>query len=407
MKASPDVQRLLDRGVVMPEPSTVYVDPLIDPGLVAPGVVIHPGCRIRGPQTSIGPGCVIGAEAPATVDNCQLGEFVRLSGGFFSGATCLEGVVAGSAAHVRPGSLLEEGASIAHAVGLKQTLLMPFVTLGSLINFCDVLMAGGTGARNHGEVGSSYLHFNFTPQQDKATPSLIGDVPRGVMLDQPPVFLGGQGGMVGPRRIEFGTVVAAGAVLREDVPEPSRMVYPAAQPAGRSEPREPGVYKDIRRKVAANLAYIGNLRALQVWYRQVRVLSMSRTSHGEACCQGAICRIDEMLIERMARLAEFRDKLPASMQRLQSAGASTAALVAFQRNFHERWPWIHEQLSAPPPEGLGEAFRDRFLRAYEAVADSAHVQAIQSLPPDVRAAGTGWLQAVVDSYAGAWKPTAS
>jgi bifunctional UDP-N-acetylglucosamine pyrophosphorylase/glucosamine-1-phosphate N-acetyltransferase len=98
---------------------------------------------------------------------------------------------------VRAGTIFEEQASIAHTVGLKQTILFPFVTLGSLINFCDCFMAGGTSRENHSEVGSSYIHFNYTPNQDKATASLIGDVPHGVMLNQNPIFLGGQGGWWG------------------------------------------------------------------------------------------------------------------------------------------------------------------------------------------------------------------
>ena len=83
----------------------------------------------------------------------------------------------GSGAHVRAGTLLEEEFDGAHAVGLKQTLFLPFVTAGSLINFCDALMAGGTSRKNHSEIGSSYIHFNYTPHRDKATPSLVGDVP--------------------------------------------------------------------------------------------------------------------------------------------------------------------------------------------------------------------------------------
>ena len=80
-------------------------------------------------------------------------------------------------------------------------------------------MSGGTDGKNHSEVGSSYIHFNYTPNQDKATPSLIGDVPAGVMLNQPPIFLGGQGGLVGPVRIGHGTVIAAGTIYRKDCPE--------------------------------------------------------------------------------------------------------------------------------------------------------------------------------------------
>ena len=49
-------------------------------------------------------------------------------------------------------------------------------------------MSGGTSRRDHSEVGSSYIHFNFTPDGDKTTPSLFGDVVHGVLLDQPAVF---------------------------------------------------------------------------------------------------------------------------------------------------------------------------------------------------------------------------
>ena len=126
----------------------------------------------------------------------------------------------GLGAHLRAGCILEEQASGAHCVGLKQTILFPFVTLGSLINFCDILMTGGTSRKNHSEVGSSYIHFNFTPwgkSGDKATPSLVGDVVEGVFLDRKRIFLGGSGGMVGPCRVGYGSIAAAGQVLRRDV----------------------------------------------------------------------------------------------------------------------------------------------------------------------------------------------
>ena len=99
--------------------------------------------------------------------------------------------------------------------------------LGSLVNFCDCLMAGGASPSDHSEVGSSYIHFNFTPAGDKSTPSSFGDVPQGVMLDQPAIFLGGQGGAVGPIRVAYGTVIAAGSVLREDVLEEGQLIVPA------------------------------------------------------------------------------------------------------------------------------------------------------------------------------------
>jgi len=131
---------------------------------ISADAIIHPGCRIE--NSSVGPGCEIGAEAPVTLKNCQLARNVKLKGGYFENAVFLDGANMGSGAHVRAGTILEEQAGGAHTVGLKQTVLLPFVTLGSLINFCDILMAGGTSRKDHSEVGSSYIHFNFTPNQE-------------------------------------------------------------------------------------------------------------------------------------------------------------------------------------------------------------------------------------------------
>ena len=170
-----------------------------------------------------------------------------------------------SGAQVREGCLLEEEANGSHTVGLKQTILFPFVTLGSLINFCDCFLAGGTSRKDHSEVGSSYIHFNYTPNQDKATPSLLGDVPRGVMLREPPIFLGGQGGLVGPARIGFGTVIAAGTIWRGDCPEGGKLLRGEGRPVS-AEAFHPGLYGDIRRKVTNNIVYLANLLALRQWY---------------------------------------------------------------------------------------------------------------------------------------------
>jgi bifunctional UDP-N-acetylglucosamine pyrophosphorylase / glucosamine-1-phosphate N-acetyltransferase len=136
----------------------------------------------------IASGARIGHEGPVTIENCQIGPKVELKGGYFKEAVFLEGANMGLAAHVREGCILEEEAGGAHCVGLKQTILFPFVTLGSLINFCDCLMAGGTSRKDHSEVGSSYIHFNFSPSGDKTTPSLIGDVPAASCSTSLPFF---------------------------------------------------------------------------------------------------------------------------------------------------------------------------------------------------------------------------
>jgi UDP-N-acetylglucosamine/UDP-N-acetylgalactosamine diphosphorylase len=226
------VVRLLDKGVAIPNPLSLDIADDVDVDRISgDGVTVHPGCRIHGSRTAISAGCTLGAVGPVVLEVWGLGPGVDLKGGYFKRSVFIEKANMGLGAQVREGCLLEEEANGAHCVGLKQTILFPFVTLGSLINFCDCLMAGGTSRKDHSEVGSSYIHFNYTPDGDKTTASLFGDVPRGVMLDQPPIFLGGQGGAVGPVRVNYGTVVAAGSTLRFDVAERNQLVF-ASPPDG-------------------------------------------------------------------------------------------------------------------------------------------------------------------------------
>lgn len=402
MPMSKAVEELIRRGVRIPCPASVAVDEGVVGDRIAPGVVLFPGTRLRGAATSIGPGCRIGEEAPATVDNCCLGRDVELKGGFFSGAVFLDKAGMGSAAHIRPGTLLEEEASGGHAVGFKQTILLSFTTAGSLINFCDALMAGGTSRRDHSEIGSSYIHFNFTPHQDKATASLIGDVPRGVMLDRPPIFLGGQGGLVGPVRLEYGTVIPAGTICRRDVLEPHQLVSPPALRGGRPRPFRAGAYRSIRRIVVNNLIYIGNLHALKLWYRDVRAGTMGGDPFAAACREAALALIDGALDERIKRLGELAGRMDRSLELARSdpALALPPEQEAHQKAFRESWPGMAERLAAGPDETAGAADRERFLAAWEkADRTKGHTKAVAGLAAEIKRAGTGWLQAVVDAAA--------
>jgi bifunctional UDP-N-acetylglucosamine pyrophosphorylase / glucosamine-1-phosphate N-acetyltransferase len=402
----PTVRALLERGVIVHAPHTVHVDPSVSPDRIAKGAEIHPGCRLTGATTSIGPDSIIGSEAPVTLEDTQLGTCVELKGGYFSKATFLDGASMGSCAHVRPGTLLEESASGAHSVGFKQTVLLSFVVTGSLVNFCDCLMSGGTNRKRHSEVGSSYVHFNFTPHQDKATASLIGDVPRGVMLDQAPIFLGGQGGIVGPARVEYGTLIPAGVVLREDALEPNQIVYPRALPDGETKPYSMGAYRDIRRIVVNNLIYLGNIRALRCWYAFVRRGQMAHTPHGEACYEGALSQLKTIEAERLARLREFANKLPHSIELLKEhPGAERWQRE--QRSFLDQWPAIEAKLHDDVCESAGARDRDTLLHAIShASHGSTFIELIQALTPAAKQAGTRWLQAVVDSTAATWQPAA-
>jgi UDP-N-acetylglucosamine/UDP-N-acetylgalactosamine diphosphorylase len=298
---------LAARGVEIVDPRQTYVDAEVRPGRIHAGAVLHPGTRLCGARSFLGPGAELGREGPVTAVDCVLGEQARIDGGYASGAVLLRGASAGSAAHLREGTLLEEEASTAHAVGLKHSILMSFATVGSLVNFCDVLLAGGTSRQDHSEVGSGYIHFNFTPwgrRGDKATPSLVGDVPRGALLRQRRIFLGGSGGMVGPRRVGFGAIAGAGQVLRKDVPE-DRLVIQAARPVDQAF--DAGLDPPDAR-AARNTRYIGELFALRAWYEQVRLRRSPETgpfAHVRTVMSEAVATLDRCIAERQERLAAF------------------------------------------------------------------------------------------------------
>lgn len=259
----------------MPIPESVFVADDVDPERISgERVIFYPGTRIMGRDTLIMAGTTLGFEGPVTLDNVFVGRETRLNGGFFQGCVFAGNNTFGAGAHVRGGTIMEEGANAAHTVGLKQTILFPFVTLGSLINFCDCLMAGGTSRKDHSEVGSSFIHFNYTPNQDKATPSMFGNVSEGVVLKSRPVFLGGQGGVVGPCRLPFGSVTAAGTIWRKDITEPDRLMFGGGMRETVLE-RKLGVYSNVKRIFRNNILYIAGLVSLMSWYLHIRPLFLN------------------------------------------------------------------------------------------------------------------------------------
>lgn len=392
MNVSEKIEQLLAKGVRMAAPSSIEVGDDVDVGRIADSVVIHAGCKLFGAKTSIGPDSVLGREAPATIENCQLGRNVQLKGGYFSGAVFLDGAAMGSCAHVRAGTILEEGAEMAHSVGLKQSIFFPFVVGGSLLNVCDLLMAGGLSRTVHSEIGSSFIHFNFTPHGDKATASLIGDVPRGVMLDQKPIFLGGQGGVVGPVRVEYGTVMGAGNILRKDVLSPSMLIAPECPPAGISE-YQSAAYHSVDRKLNNCLTYIGNIVALQVWYERVRRPFMTSNSFHQWCVEGALEQLAAIRKERIKRMDAVIQMLAA--EPADHLAGLPAPLQEQHQKWVTRWPAKKDVLAAAadvdcPESGL-------FLAAWNAAPESAYIDRIRGLSVEAKQNATIWLNRIVEA----------
>ncbi len=398
-----NISILLKKGVRMTNPFSVEISDEVNLENIAGSLIIYGAARICGENTLIAEDVKLGYEAPVTLINCRLGRAVELKGGYFAESVFLDKAVLGSNAQVRDGCLLEEGARGNHTVGLKQTILFPFVTLGSLINFCDCLMAGGTSRENHSEVGSSYIHFNYTPRQDKATASLIGDVPRGVMLKEKPIFLGGQGGMVGPRQIDYGSVIPAGVICRKDI-FAAGSLRASADYFLPGQELMPGFNDDLRRKYYLNVLYMANLLALKQWYLHVRQEFFRKQKFGAGLYAGAHIVLTDAFAERVKQMRSFvrarETALPAAAAVKKKSLPDN--LVRTQRELLLKWPQIEAYLCSAVEEKLGLKKREAFIKIIQKKSSRNHsyLEAIKSLPPAQAKIGSDWLNQVVAGITG-------
>jgi len=383
------IQELIRKGVLIPHPETVTIGEDVSVNRISGnGTEIHAGCKIFGRKTLILDHVKVGYESPVTIEDCQIGPEVQLKGGFFSQSVFLQKAVLGSGSHIRNGTILEEQASIAHTVGLKQTILFPFVTLGSLINFCDCFMAGGTSRKNHSEVGSSFIHFNYTPDQDKATPSMMGDVPHGVMLNNNPIFLGGQGGIVGPVRLAFGTITAAGTIYRKDELRNDRLLL-TGFPKDINIPFSRGRIRNIKRVVRNNLIYIANLIALKHWYGKIRMEFLSEI-FPLALLEGLQDKLDMNIHERVYRLKELIHIA------LQGNSDDTKCNELFQN-----WSGIdsvirNHQKHMAEDQVVPPVFLESIQKGIKEWGRDDYIQVIQKLNPDEAEIGSKWLRQIIN-----------
>jgi UDP-N-acetylglucosamine/UDP-N-acetylgalactosamine diphosphorylase len=260
-------------------------------------------------------------------------------------------------------------------------------------------MSGGTSRKDHSEVGSSYIHFNYTPNQDKATPSLIGDVPRGVMLNQKPVFLGGQGGLVGPCRLEFGTITAAGTICRKDQLQPGHLIFDNIKKSG-NIPFIFGIYPGIKKIVFNNIVYIANLMALEQWYNHVRSQFIS-DDFPEPLLNALKEKLSMAVDERIGRLKTLSQKMPASVKVYQKFAKENASpqILKQKNELYNKWTEMEGHFSSLKNIEVEENLKDMFVETIRhGIMDNGknYISVITELKNEDKKRGTRWLQGIVD-----------
>ena len=369
--------RLQDRGVNVWGAERVYIGEEVPFENIEPGAAIYQG-TLLGKTLRIGKGSKIGRAGHAHVEDCQIGRDVELGAGVYQDCAILDGAKVRGFAELRPGTVLEEDCEAAHSVAFKNTILTATCVAGSVLNYCDLFMSGGTSREDHSEVGSGAVHFNFDPRGDKWG-SLIGDV-RGLLLRSAPVFVGGQCGLIAPLHVDFGAVIAAGSMVRRDVG--ANRVHFEAVRTQTVDGFDRRVYTRLRRKFLTTARLIGNLHAYIAWYERVRLPFADERL--EPLYRSAQRQARAHIEERVKRLQKIIGKLEPSKSTLDE-----------HRRLVDREAEISETLlrgpETPPCPG---AFHDEYGSR---VAEVPHVEAVKAVSDENARAASEWLHEIAEA----------
>ena len=194
------------------------------------------------------------------------------------------------------------------------------------------------------------------------------------MLNQPPIFLGGQGGIVGPLRLGYGTVVAAGSILRQDCPEDNRLIADAAHGSGTKD-FIPAAYPNIGRILQNNILYIANLAALESWYMHVRESYFAAQEFGPLIYAGAGDQLSLAKKERLKRLKAVAEVCCLSLL----AGEVGAGQHGQRQAFYECVRSMEDLFAEGIRSDATEKAREAFITAFQKTVGSDRKNYIEAI----------------------------
>lgn len=189
---------LMESGVTLIDPATVYVGPDVTVGA---DTIIHPGVHLEG-RTRVGARCEIHAGV-RIVDSTLDDEVTINNFCVIVSSTIAKGAVIGPFARFRPDTKIGEDVHIGNFVELKKTSL----GRGSKAGHLSYLGDSTIGERVN--IGAGTITCNY--DGSRKSPTIIEDG----------AFIGSDSQLVAPVRIGRDAYVAAGSSITEDVPDGS------------------------------------------------------------------------------------------------------------------------------------------------------------------------------------------
>ncbi|ASD62483.1 bifunctional UDP-N-acetylglucosamine diphosphorylase/glucosamine-1-phosphate N-acetyltransferase GlmU [Bdellovibrio bacteriovorus] len=188
--------RLMEDGVLMIDPRTVYVEESVEIGA---GTVIYPNVFIRG-RTKIGSFTVI--ESNAFISDCEIGDSVQIRGGSYLESSKLHNKVsAGPYARLRPETEIFEEAHVGNFVEMKK------VKFGKKSKAGHLTYLGDAEIGEEVNVGCGTITCNYAADKKKYK-TKIGNR----------VFVGSDTQFVAPIEVGDDAIIGSGSTITKNVP---------------------------------------------------------------------------------------------------------------------------------------------------------------------------------------------
>lgn len=193
-------------GVTLIDPQNTYIDYGVQIGR---DTVIYPNCYLMG-ETSLGQNCVV--EPGCKIIDTKIGNFVTIKASSVVSESILEDrVEVGPFAHLRPQTVLKEGARIGNFVEVKKS------TIGKETKANHLSYLGDATLGERVNVGAGTITCNYDGK--RKNPTYIEDE----------VFIGSNTALVAPIRIGQKALIGAGSTITKEVPAETMAVARAKQ----------------------------------------------------------------------------------------------------------------------------------------------------------------------------------
>lgn len=199
------VARLMEAGVRVADPATVYIDGDVQ---VGEGTVILPCTILRGPVV-IGKNCTIGPNA--VISGCTIGDGVTVNASQLNESTVGDGAKVGPFAYVRPNSHIGPNVKVGDFVEIKNS------TIGEGTKISHLTYVGDSDVGKGVNFGCGTVTVNYDGITKFRT--TIGDH----------AFIGCNTNLVAPVTVGDGAYTAAGSTITDEVPPDSLAIARSLQ----------------------------------------------------------------------------------------------------------------------------------------------------------------------------------